>query len=108
MKNEKGITLIALILVILVLLVLAGISVMLVINNESDVEGPANKLEYNKQVFEDSYNEYKNTLVEGTDEDNALENTSDVNSTVVNQAVEDLNTVTPSTTNTTPSVNPAM
>lgn len=39
MKNEKGITLVALILIILLLLVLAGVTVALVLSNES--EAPA-------------------------------------------------------------------
>ena len=37
MKNQKGITLVALILIIVVLLVLAGISVSLVLSNEEKV-----------------------------------------------------------------------
>ncbi len=36
MRNEKGITLVALILIIVVLLILAGISISLVVNNEAN------------------------------------------------------------------------
>ncbi len=42
MKNQKGITLVALILIIVVLLVLAGISVSLVLSNEEKT--PSNTL----------------------------------------------------------------
>ena len=44
MKNEKGITLIALIIIIVLLFILAGISICLVVNNENNSRpsGPAN------------------------------------------------------------------
>lgn len=43
MKNQKGITLVALILIIVVLLILAGISVSLVLSNEEKVPNNTSK-----------------------------------------------------------------
>lgn len=91
MRNEKGITLVALILIIVVLLILAGISIMLVVNNETE-EKPSNqslnKIEYDSQLFENAYNEYTDTLEDETEntvqDNNTVENETDINSVDTN------------------------
>lgn len=66
MRNEKGITLIALILAILVLLVLAGISVSLMLSNEDERNVVTNS-NIDASVFSDS-DIYQN--IEDTELDN--------------------------------------
>lgn len=94
MKNEKGITLVALILIIVVLLILAGISIMLVINNETE-EKPANnslnQIVYDANLFENAYNEYQNSV----EDDKYNKNTIDTNEPVENELnVNDINSNT--------------
>lgn len=96
MRNEKGITLIALILIIVLFLILAVISVMLVINGEKENQSKSNNLVYNQQVFDNAYNEYTNSVVEdegNTETTNTVENQIDAN-------IVDENTVEPEATNT--------
>ena len=88
MRNEKGITLLALILIIVLFLILAVISVMLVINGEKEEENKPNNLVYNQQVFDNAYNEYTNSVVE-----NKTENQIDAN-------IVEGNAVEPEITNT--------
>lgn len=82
MRNERGITLVALILIIVVLLILAGISISLVVNNEANqvtIE-PNNQVnaetQYNMQEL-DNKNEVQEDLNEV--EDNGLNNIIDGN-----------------------------
>lgn len=108
MKNERGITLVALILIIVVLLILAGISISLVVNNEANkVEiDPNNQVntssrveaQYDMQGFND-VNEVQEALNE-VDEDDLdavintdVENTSEPVNVVENEVTE--NTVEP-------------
>lgn len=106
MKNEKGITLVALILIIVVLLILAGISISLVVNNEASqvVIEPENQAgsetvieaEYDMQGFED-VNEVQDTLDE-INEENANVTTVDTSITEVpenTEPVESQNAVEP-------------
>lgn len=86
MRNERGITLVALILIIVVLLILAGISISLVVNNEANQvtiepnnqidEGPRVEAEYDMEGF-NNVNEVKEKLNEVDDSD--LNNIIDVN-----------------------------
>ncbi len=106
MRNEKGITLVALILIIVVLLILAGISIMLVVNNETDEKTPNNSLNqivYDEKLFENAYNEYTNSLEEDienetvTNESNADEtdantvsNTAELTNTATNEVANNV------------------
>lgn len=100
MRNEKGITLIALILIIVVLLILAGISISLVVNNEANqvtIE-PNNQIneesrveaEYDMEGF-NTVNEVQEALNEIDDDDlsNIIDenvvNTETTSNTVVNE-----------------------
>ncbi len=100
MRNERGITLVALILIIVVLLILAGISISLVVNNEANqvtIE-PNNQVnaetQYNMQEL-DNENEVQEDLNEV--EDNGLNNIIDENvvntEATENTAVNEENTV---------------
>ena len=61
MRNEKGITLVALILIIFVLIILAGISISLVVNNEAD-----------KIVIEPEGQQYPSTIPEKLPAENSV------------------------------------
>lgn len=100
MRNERGITLVALILIIVVLLILAGISISLVVNNEANqvtIE-PNNQVnagtQYNMQDL-DNLNEVQEDLNEV--EDNGVNNVIDGNvvntEATENTAVNEENTV---------------
>lgn len=108
MRNEKGITLIALILIIVVLLILAGISISLVVSNEADniVIEPEDKSltnmvsmpvdEEENVTSDDSQNVVtpENETVENEVTENTVaENTVDENTVETNQVAE--NTVEP-------------
>ena len=102
MKNEKGITLVALILIIVVLLILAGISISLVVNNEANqvtIEPnnqvntePRVEAQYDMEGF-NNVNEVQDALNEIDDEDlnniidEDVENTEVTENTVVNEEV---------------------
>jgi flagellar basal body-associated protein FliL len=106
MKNQKGITLVALILIIVVLLILAGISISFVVNNETETI-PAENSIINEIKIEDSYsyddqdftedeevevidveNDVDNNLVEDSSViGNGVENTVN-NNTVANEVTE--------------------
>ncbi len=93
MKNEKGITLIALILIILLLLVLAGITVALVVANENvdeDIITP--QTEYRIEEKQDVPEELPSELPGAVTEP------------IPGEVVEDTNTVVEDT-NTTPVAN---
>lgn len=96
MRNERGITLVALILIIVVLLILAGISISLVVNNEANqitIE-PNNQVnaetQYNEQEL-DNANEVQEDLneVENNDLNNSIDgnvvNIEAKENTVVNE-----------------------
>lgn len=96
MRNEKGITLIALILAILVLLVLAGISVSLMLSNEN--EGNVvknNNINNSKFTDREIYQEDEGidlnvTLPPATIENDVENSASDINPATlpVNEATE--------------------
>lgn len=104
MRNEKGITLVALILIIVVLLILAGISISLVVNNETNqVEITPNNQVNNQTRIEASYdvegfdnvNEVQDALNEVDVDDTVDENTNTVDSeNTVTEGTEE-NTIEP-------------
>lgn len=101
MRNEKGITLIALILAILVLLVLAGISVSLMLSNEDEGNVVTNS-NIDDSVFPDSdiYENIEDNELDNVDsEENVLsgivgnedmtnENTAEPDATVAGNVVD--------------------
>lgn len=106
MRNEKGITLVALILIIVVLLILAGISISLVVNNEAnqvEIDPNSQRNTQTESLYDmqevNTANEVQDTInevdVDGSDveENNVGENTAAPENTVVNGVEE--NTVEP-------------
>jgi len=136
MKDQKGITLVALILIIVVLVVLAGISVTLVFQNETEKERakkpvPEEKTqqeiyeEYehllNQNVIENNIADESNTLTSSVDETSTVPSNDVIvneignivsneitNTSIANTVVENLNTVVSSGTNTTTGYNPTV
>ena len=88
MGNQKGITLIALILIIVVLIILAGISVALVLNNETPNEIQENNPTNELVVEDEGDNVEENFPVEVEEENLVEENTVVGNEIVDNTAVE--------------------
>lgn len=77
MRSEKGITLVALILIIVVLVILAGISISLVVNNETNnVEIDPNNNQINQEPEVSS-------VVDNTTENVVETNTVEPENTVV-------------------------
>lgn len=95
MRNERGITLVALILIIVVLLILAGISISLVVNNEANqvtIEPnnqvntePRIEAQYEMEGF-DNVNEVQEALNEI--DDNDLSNIIDEDDVVGTETTE--------------------
>lgn len=95
MRNERGITLVALILIIVVLLILAGISISLVVNNEANqvtIEpnnqvntGARVEAQYDMEGF-DNVNEVQESLNEIDDDD--LSNIIDEDNVVNTEATD--------------------
>lgn len=98
MKNQKGITLVALILIIVVLLVLAGISVSLVLSNEEKVPNNTLNNENATNYVEFEYQPEEGEMPEPTgDEEIGGDNSSFIttpnDSNITNENVVDGNTV---------------
>lgn len=84
MRDQKGITLVALILIIVILVVLAGISVTLVFKNETEKER-ANKPQPEQKSQQEIYEEYEhllnqNIVAESTITDSIARDTDTTNS----------------------------
>ncbi len=94
MRNEKGITLIALILAILVLVVLAGISVSLMLSNEDEGKVVTNN-NIDDSVFPDS-DIYEN--IEDSELDNVDSEENVLSGIVGNEDIINENTVESDTT----------
>lgn len=73
MKNQKGITLVALILIIVVLLILAGISISLVVKNEPENVGGGNA-----PVVENSQTEPENEEINVEEDKDEVDNEDEV------------------------------
>lgn len=69
MRNEKGITLVALILIIVVLVILAGISISLVVNNEADKLEIDPKGQVTENIVDNNAGEVVNPETENVEED---------------------------------------
>lgn len=76
MRSEKGISLVALILIVVILVVLAGISVILVFQNETEKER-ASKPQPEEKTQQEIYEEYEHLLNQNLIEDETTSTITD-------------------------------